>query len=611
MLFRKSKAPAATAVGAPENVDGGSTTTADEHQHQQELSTQQDGGKVTKAVSSASTRAESDYPTGVRLALILLSIFVSMFLVALDRLIISTAIPQITDDFHSLPDVGWYGSAYLLTTCSFQLMFGKLYTFFSVKNTFLATVVLFEIGSAICGAAPSSVVFIIGRAIAGVGAAGIFSGVIIIIVYAVPLHKRPLYQGLFGAVFGLASVVGPLVGGAFTSKVSWRWCFYINLPFGGVALAVVAFLLKIPDRDTTKAPLKEKLLQLDAVGTSVLIPGVVCLLLALQWGGLEYQWNNGRIIALLTLGAVLLIGFVLTQIFMPKTATVAPRIFKQRSIVAGVWATVCIGSQMMIFVYFLPIYFQAIKGASAVDSGIRLLPLTLSMVVASMANGIFVNKIGYYTPSMIAGTCLLAIGAGLLTTLEIDTPRAQILYGFGMGLTFQAPNLAAQTVLPTKDVPTGTSLMFFSQLLGGAIFISVGQNVLNNQLLTRLSGLPGFKPSMISQNGATTLSKSLPADLLEPVLLAYNESLRVVFRVGLVLTCLIVLGSAAMEFRSVKKNKPKKATDAEKGDAASAKTDSGVTGEKAAEAGREADREKATLAETAAAAEPVPTGKSS
>ena len=314
---------------------------------------------------------------------------------------------------------------------------------------------------------------------------------------------------------------------------------------------------------------------------------------------------------------------------MPKTATVAPRIFKQRSIVAGVWATVCIGSQMMIFgenppplpllkfrmntdrfiVYFLPIWFQAIKGASAVDSGIRLLPLTLSMVVASMANGIFVNKIGYYTPSMIVGTCLLAIGAGLLTTLEIDTPSPkwigyQILYGFGMGLTFQAPNLAAQTVLPTKDVPTGTSLMFFSQLLGGAVFISVGQNVLNNQLLTRLSGLPGFSPQMISNSGATTLSKSLPPELLAPVLSAYNESLRVVFRVGLILTCLTVIGTLAMEFKSVKKNMPKKggaAVDAEKGD-------SGVAGEKAAEVGV---REKATVAETAAAGEPVPTGKSS
>ncbi|KAK9414434.1 putative MFS multidrug transporter [Seiridium unicorne] len=552
---------------------------------------------VAKTVSRASTTHE--YPSGLRLALLMISIFISMFL----------AIPQITDDFKSLQDVGWYGSAYLLTTASFQLMFGKLYTFFAVKTIFMATVLLFEIGSAICGAAPNSAVFIVGRAIAGVGAAGIFSGVIIIIVYAVPLHKRPLYQGLFGAIFGLASVIGPLVGGAFTSNVTWRWCFYINLPFGGVALVVIAFLLTIPDRETTKLPLKEKLAQLDAVGTTVLIPGVVCLLLALQWGGLDYAWNGGRIIALLTLGIVLLLCFCVVQVYMPKTATLPPRIFKQRSILAGFWATLCIGSQMMIFVYFLPIWFQAIKEVSAVDSGIRLLPLTLSMVVASMTTGILTSKIGYYTPFIIVGTCLLSIGAGLLTTLQVDTGEGkwigyQILYGFGMGLSFQAPNLAAQTVLPTKDVPIGTSLMFFSQLLGGAIFISVGENVLNTQLVDRLSGLPNFNVGLVINNGATTLASSVPANLLGAVLEAYNESLRKCFQIGLIMACLTIFGAAAMEWRSVKKNQPKKNA------AADADAEKGRDGQPDDGARLDAETTNAVAdgveKETAAAAEPLP-----
>ncbi|KAI1776008.1 putative MFS aflatoxin efflux pump [Hypoxylon cercidicola] len=511
-----------------------------------------------------------DYPTGIRLALVMLSVFVSMFLIALDRLIISTAIPAITDEFHSLPDVGWYGSAYLLTTCAFQLLFGKVYTFFPVRATFLATILLFEAGSAICGAAPNSVAFILGRAIQGVGSAGIFGGSIITIVYSVPLHRRPLYLGFFGAVFGLASVVGPLVGGAFTSNVTWRWCFYINLPFGGIAMFVIAFLLHVPDRETTKISVKAKLAQLDALGTTFLIPGVVCLLLALQWGGLTYPWNNGRIIALLTLGIALFIAFAAVQVLMPTTATIPPRIFKQRSILAGNWATICIGAHMIVFVYFLPIWFQAIKGVSAVDSGIRLLPITLSMVVASISNGIFVSRIGYYAPSMFLGTAIMSIGAGLLTTLQVDTGTGkwigyQILYGFGMGMCFQAPNLAAQTVLPTKDVPVGTSLVFFSQLLAGSIFLSVGQNVLDTQLLNRLSGLPGFQPSMIENSGATTLSSSLPPELLGPVLVAYNESLREVFILGLCLSCLTMLGTAAMEWRSVKQNKPKGPADPESG----------------------------------------------
>lgn len=233
-------------------------------------------------------------------------------------------------------------------------------------------------------------------------------------------------------------------------------------------------------------------------------------------------------------------------------------------------------------VYFLPIWFQAIKEVSAVDSGIRMLPLTLSMVVASISTGVLTSKIGYYTPFIIVGTCVLAIGAGLLTTLQVDTGEGkwigyQILYGFGMGLSFQAPNLAAQTVLPTKDVPIGTSLMLFSQLLGGAIFISVGENVLNTQLVERLSSLPNFNIGTVINNGATTLASGVPADLLGAVLEAYNEALRKCFQIGLIMACLTIFGAVALEWRSVKQNQPKKAdalADAEKGKASQPDLDS-------------------------------------
>ncbi|RHZ58908.1 hypothetical protein CDV55_105826 [Aspergillus turcosus] len=509
--------------------------------------------------------------SATKVILLLVSIMMTMFLVALDRTIISTAIPQITNEFDSLSDVGWYGSAYLLTSSAFQLLFGKIYTFYPVKAVILASIILFEVGSAVCGAAPTSTAFIVGRAIAGIGASGIFAGSVVCIVYAVPLEKRPRIQGLFGAVFGLASIVGPLVGGAFTSRVTWRWCFYINLPFGGLAMVAIAFCLKVPDRNTTKVPWTEKLKQLDVTGMCCLIPGVVCLVLALQWGGQTYAWNNARIIALLTLMGVLLLGFVAVQMLLPRTATIPPRIFKRRSIFAGAWATLCVGASQFIFVYFLPIWFQSIKGVSAVDSGLRLLPLMLSMVVASILSGITTQKIGYYTPFAIIGSCIMAIGAGLLTTLQINTGQGkwigyQILYGFGMGMCFQQPNLATQTVLPRKDVPVGIAFMFFSQLLGAAVFIPVGENVLANQLMLRLSGIPGIDSNIVTSGGATSLLSSVPLDVRGTVLTAYNEALRKVFQIGLIVACLSILGNASLEWVSILK-KPKNSAGVETGDA--------------------------------------------
>ncbi|KAJ7735121.1 major facilitator superfamily domain-containing protein [Mycena maculata] len=501
-----------------------------------------------------------EYPAGLKLFLITLALCLSVFLVALDNTIIATAIPKITDQFDSLDDVGWYGSAYLLTTAAFQLLFGRFYSFLSIKWVYVTAISIFELGSLICGVAPSSKALIIGRAIAGLGSAGIFSGALIIVANTVPLGKRPMYTGLIGAMYGIASVAGPLMGGVFTDKVTWRWCFYINLPIGGVTLFVITLFFKAPGaaRKGESMRLVDRIMQFDPFGTIIFIPAIVCLLLALQWGGSKYPWADGRIIALFVIFGVLISAFITIQIWKQDQATVPPRILKQRSILTGAWFALCLGSSFFILVYFLPIWFQAIKGVSAVKSGIDNLPMILSLVISSLIAGGVITAVGYYTPFMILSSLLMAVGAGLISTFGVSTGHAhwigfQVIYGLGVGFGMQQPIMAAQTVLSLQDIPTGTSLIMFMQTLGGALFVSVAQNVFSNKLSSGLaSQVPGVDSSIVLSAGATSLRDSISAEFLPAVLAVYNQALISAFYVSVAMAALSLLGALTIEWRSVK-----------------------------------------------------------
>lgn len=422
---------------------------------------------------------------------------------------------------------------------------------------FLTTIILFEIGSAVCGAAPTSTALIVGRAIAGLGSAGIFSGAIVIMVPLVPLDKRSVYQGALGAIFGLSSVIGPLLGGAFTKDVSWRWCFYINLPIGAVSIVVIALILHLPPAPRAPASPMEKTKRLDPLGTLVFLPSMICLLLALQWGGTTYAWGSGRVVALLVVFAVLLSAFVVIQGRQKENATVAPHVFAQRSILSGFVFSMCIGSAMLVCLYFLPIWFQAIKGASTLASGIMLLPFILSLVVASILAGVFTAKVGYYTPLMIACAVLLSIGTGLMTTF---TPRTahpswigyQVIFGFGLGMGMQQPGMAAQTTLAPQDVSVGVSLMPFAQSLSGAIFLSVAENIFTNRLASGLQRVAGLDPAVVINSGATNLRDVVPAEKLGDVLAVYNDAIIVAFYVAVAWACFAIVPALTMEWRSVK-----------------------------------------------------------
>ena len=249
----------------------------------------------------------------------------------------ATAIPQITTVFNSLDDVGWYGSSYLLCTTSLQPSFGKIYSFVNVKYTYLIAVAIFEVGSIVCALAKNSPMLIVGRAIAGAGAAGIFSGGMTIIGFTVPLRKRAIYIALLSSMFGIASVVGPLIGGVFTDapNLTWRWCFWINLPIGGVAMLSVFLFFKNPVRKQSKLTFIQKIAEMDLLGAAVLISAIVCLLLALQWGGTTYAWSDSHVWGCLLGFGLLITAFIALQFWRGERATIPPRIMKQRTVAAG------------------------------------------------------------------------------------------------------------------------------------------------------------------------------------------------------------------------------------------------------------------------------------
>ncbi|KAB8207997.1 major facilitator superfamily domain-containing protein [Aspergillus parasiticus] len=507
---------------------------------------------------------ENEYPSITKVMVVILALYLAVFLVALDQTIIGVAIPKITDQFKSIEDIAWYGSAYFLTSTALQPSYGRIYKIFSVKWGFLVAVLIFEIGSLICAVAPSSTVLIVGRAVAGIGVAGIFSGALVIISMTVPLPKRPLVFGMFGMVWGIASIAGPLLGGAFTDGVSWRWCFYINLPIGGLSIAVIIFILRVPSKsELSGTPVLDRIKQLDLIGASLLIPAIVCLLLALQWGGNKYPWNSSRVIGLFVGFGLMIIIFTFSQIKLGDRATLPPGILKRRSVLSATMFALFFGGAFFLLVYYVPIFFQSVKGSSAMKSGIQLLPLMLATVISSVLVGAFVTAAGYYTPFLIGSTAIAAIGTGLITTYSVDIPTGkwigyQILVGAGVGAGFQIPMTAVQTVLPPEDIPVGTAAVMFFQTLGGALFIAVGQSVFQNGLIDGIREYaPTVDPRAIVGAGATEMRHVLAAlgqlDQLDAVIRAYMSGLRDAYRVSLALALVALVASCFLEWKSVKK----------------------------------------------------------
>lgn len=328
-------------------------------------------------------------------------------------------------------------------------------------------------------------------------------------------------------------------------------------------MILIFILLDLPPPVRGNFSLKQKLDQLDPVGNVLLMPCVICLVLALEWGGTSYAWSNWRVIFLFVLFGVLLIIFVAWESRMGDRALVPPRIFKQRSVLAGFLWTTSLSAGMMVMLYYLPIWFQAIKNVNAEKSGIMNLPLVLSMVVGTLGSGILVSVFGYYNPFMYMCVVLVSIGCGLMTTFDPSTGHPkwigyQVIFGLGLGLGFQQANVAVQTILKPADVPIGASLLMFSQQMAGAVFTAIAQTLFGNFLRENLGKVSGIDVSKVIALGATGIRLGVPTSSLPAVLSGYSDAITRTFILGLVMACLSIFPAIMMEWKSVKKDHNKK-----------------------------------------------------
>ncbi|KDE06930.1 hypothetical protein MVLG_02817 [Microbotryum lychnidis-dioicae p1A1 Lamole] len=524
---------------------------------------------------------ESKYLTGKKLAIVFIGMLMSVWLIALDQTILAPALPVIASKFNALDQIAWIASAYFLTQTAFLLLWGQILTLFDRKWSFLVGISLFEIGSLVCAVAPTVNVLIFGRAFAGVGASSIFVSCLSIIAEVTRLEDRPKLFGLFGAVFAISSVIGPLLGGAFTDHVTWRLCFWINLPFGAVTVAAILFILgpqpapppspKVIEFTTNKirrwtfgkatfAPesFVFRLAAIDWLGTWLMLATITCLLLPLQWGGNKYSWSDPVIIGCLCAFAALVIIFVFVEWKVAGPTSILPlRFFRNRSQVGACLEAFCLMFCLLLATYYLPIFFQATKGVSATKSGIDILPYMLGVVVGSAVSGVIVSKEGHYKPWLFFGPWLLCIGAGLLYTIKETTKNStligyQIILALGTGACLQQTIIAVQADCANPDdVPQATALVTFAQLVGGTIGIAISSTVFGSKLSSALKEFAPTAPFDLVRNSVEAV-KTLPADIKPAVIHAYVIALNNVFVIGVAAGALASLSALLVRNLSVK-----------------------------------------------------------
>ncbi|KAG4418453.1 hypothetical protein IFR04_008438 [Cadophora malorum] len=504
-----------------------------------------------------------EYITGIRLHLVLFGVTAVMFLVMLDMTIVVTAIPSISNDFDSIKDIGWYGTAYLLCSAALQPLSGKLYQYYTSKKLFLGGVFIFEVGSLICALAKDSNTFIVGRAISGIGSSGLTVGMLTILASSAPLAKRPLYLGFMMGMGSIGLVLGPVIGGILSQHASWRWCFWINLPIGGITATLLTFIhvpnakLVIADKPT---PL-QTFDRLDLPGFALFAPGCVMLLLAVEWGGVTYAWSSANVIGLLCGAVVIIIIFFVWEGRRGDTAMIPFFLLKNRVVICACLTMTLSQGSLMVVTYYIPLWFQVVKDASPTMGGVYYLPSVGSQVIGSIMTGALTSRLGYYTPFAIAGTALTSISCGLFSTLTPTSNAGmwvgyQIISGFSRGLTMQQPLTAIQAVIPKSRLAVGNSFLMFCQILGGALFVSFGQTIFSNALKPALRKYaPEVDPETVYAVGASAFRTVIAKEQVTGVVLAYNDALNKVFYLGAGATVVAFASSFGLGWTNLKTKK--------------------------------------------------------